>query len=139
MNKQYFVAIGVITNEKGDILLSQRDDTLSPYSHKKWQLPGGGVDHGEHPKEALIREIEEETGIKIAITNNHPKVFSHVFLEKNTHVVILAYPAVYVSGTIDISQDEDTADAKWFAYDTIDFSTCLPLTKDIIDEIRKAQ
>ena len=29
----------------------------------KWTLPGGGVDHGEHPDAGLVRELVEETGL----------------------------------------------------------------------------
>ncbi len=32
-----------------------------------WTLPGGGVDHGEHPEQSLRREVLEETGLKIEI------------------------------------------------------------------------
>lgn len=32
----------------------------------RWTLPGGGIDHGEDPREALVREVYEETGLHIA-------------------------------------------------------------------------
>lgn len=43
----------------------------------KWTLVGGGVDFGESPKEAVIREIEEEAGIKIETEPKLLDVFSH--------------------------------------------------------------
>ncbi|HEX4190754.1 MAG TPA: NUDIX domain-containing protein [Marmoricola sp.] len=44
-----------------EILLAR----LSRYAVESghWTLPGGGVDHGEHPAEALVREMLEETGL----------------------------------------------------------------------------
>lgn len=35
------------------------------YAHKKWTFPGGGVKKNENFEKAAIRELEEETGIKI--------------------------------------------------------------------------
>lgn len=49
--------------------LLRRDDKIllariAPHiASEVWALPGGGVDHGEHPREALRREIYEETGL----------------------------------------------------------------------------
>ena len=51
-------ASGLIVNEMGQILLIQRDDSRS------WGLPGGGLDQGELPTQAVTREVEEETGLK---------------------------------------------------------------------------
>ena len=38
----------------------------------KWELPGGGLDFGESPKEGMKREIEEEMGIKVLSVSDHP-------------------------------------------------------------------
>lgn len=33
----------------------------------RWTLPGGGVDHGEHPLTAAVREVHEETGMEVDV------------------------------------------------------------------------
>ena len=32
-----------------------------------WTLPGGGVDHGEHPRDTVVREVHEETGLVVEV------------------------------------------------------------------------
>lgn len=46
----------------GDAILLTR---ISPagYPTGSWTLPGGGVDHGESPHDAVVRELYEETGL----------------------------------------------------------------------------
>jgi ADP-ribose pyrophosphatase YjhB (NUDIX family) len=51
-------SVAVIFDKKGRILLQKRADK------KKWGLPGGVVELGESVEDALIREVEEETGLK---------------------------------------------------------------------------
>jgi 8-oxo-dGTP pyrophosphatase MutT (NUDIX family) len=55
------------------ILLTQLASRIS--SDEKWHLPGGGVDHGENPRDALIREIREETGL-VAEVGDTARVYS---------------------------------------------------------------
>ena len=33
----------------------------------RWTLPGGGLDHGEDPRDGAVREVEEETGYRVAL------------------------------------------------------------------------
>ncbi|MEK9173722.1 MAG: NUDIX domain-containing protein, partial [Patescibacteria group bacterium] len=72
------VVIGLIKNEKGEILLQKRLDPLIPAAHEKWEFPGGRIDFGESPEEALIRETREEVGCGIRIQQLLPLVQSPV-------------------------------------------------------------
>ncbi len=54
-------AFGVIFDDRGRVLLCRRRDM------DVWNLPGGGVLHGELPSEAVIREVREETGLNVAV------------------------------------------------------------------------
>ncbi|WP_193143352.1 MULTISPECIES: RNA pyrophosphohydrolase [unclassified Meridianimarinicoccus] len=48
----------VLANRAGHVFAAQRIDTANA-----WQLPQGGIDEDEDPREAALRELQEETGI----------------------------------------------------------------------------
>lgn len=47
------------------ILLSRLSDALT--RSPLWTLPGGGLDHGEDPRAAVVREVYEETGLDVTV------------------------------------------------------------------------
>jgi len=58
--RQRIAAYALIT--RGDeVLLTQM--SARTRIEGRWTLPGGGIDHGEDPREALVREVHEETGL----------------------------------------------------------------------------
>ena len=59
-----FVAAGLIIRD-GQVLIGQRrpDQVMA----LKWEFPGGKIEHGESPQQALARELQEELGIQAVI------------------------------------------------------------------------
>lgn len=57
------VAAGVILDQQGNVLLAQRPEG-KPWAGW-WEFPGGKIEQGETPHQALIRELKEELGIDV--------------------------------------------------------------------------
>lgn len=135
--KRYVAVVAIIFDSNGKVLLTRRNEPKSTHAHGKWQFPGGGIKFGEHPKEALFREIKEEIGITIQLLSEEPLVHSQVFEHENIHVVLLGYPARYLNGTIDITHDKATDAASWYHYEDIDFPLCLPQVKEMMNKAKR--
>ena len=60
---QFLVGVtGIIFNNKNEVLLFKHT-----YRQHSWSLPGGYMKSGEHPREALEREIKEESGLVVSV------------------------------------------------------------------------
>ena len=59
---------------KALILSPEGNKFLAAYKSekKKWDLPGGGIEHGEDPHRAIVREIEEEMGLQVISISRAP-------------------------------------------------------------------
>jgi putative (di)nucleoside polyphosphate hydrolase len=54
----------MLINRQGKVFVARRAN--SSRDHDAWQMPQGAIDEGETPKEAVLRELEEETGTRKA-------------------------------------------------------------------------
>jgi len=110
-------AAGVVINEHGEILLQRRSDFGT------WGLPGGTIEPGENPADAVVREVWEETGIHVV-----PEQIIGVFSGPEFHTL---YPngdeAMYVSitfrcrpvgGTLQVDGDE-SLEVRYFRSDEL--------------------
>src|SRR5579862_5336909 len=96
--KRSLPAIAIIFNAKNEILLSRRFAKGEKW-HAMWQFPGGGIEFGEDPKAAAIRETLEEVGVKIKLLSNYSIVMNHTNPDAQTKedYVCIGYPAEYIS------------------------------------------
>jgi len=63
--RRRIAAYGVCRDANGRILLVRASAESS--NHGLWLLPGGGIEHGEHPATAVVRELAEETGLMVTV------------------------------------------------------------------------
>ncbi|WP_045858166.1 8-oxo-dGTP diphosphatase MutT [Teredinibacter purpureus] len=62
--KQVRVAVGVVLNAANEVLIAQRQS--GQHLAGLWEFPGGKIEMGESCAQALVRELWEEVGIKVA-------------------------------------------------------------------------
>lgn len=96
-----------------------------------WEFPGGKIEEGEMPQEALVREIEEELGIEIVVGDlidtveyDYPKF----------HLSMDCFWAEIVFGDVVLKEHEA---AKWLTKETLDSFEWLPADTSIIAYIRE--
>lgn len=61
--KRIEVAVGVMFNDQGQVLVGQR--IVQDQYFEKWEFPGGKLEVGESPTQALARELKEELSIDV--------------------------------------------------------------------------
>jgi 8-oxo-dGTP diphosphatase len=69
-----FVVAAALINQSGDIFVQKRPTGKAMAG--LWEFPGGKVEAGEVPKQALVRELREEIGIEIRAEDLIPATFA---------------------------------------------------------------
>ncbi|MBG0563272.1 NUDIX hydrolase [Actinoplanes aureus] len=64
--KRRAAAYGVCRATDGRVLLTRGSDACA--FPGVWSLPGGGIDHGEHPGDTIVREFAEESGLEVRVS-----------------------------------------------------------------------
>jgi 8-oxo-dGTP diphosphatase len=103
-------------NEIGELLVHQRSDT------GRWSLPGGAVDPGEQPADAVVREVLEETGVRVA-----PTRITGVYLTPEVRYpngdlvqyVITAFECTSDPGDLPRVNDDESLAVGYFALDAL--------------------
>ena len=100
----------VITKEtEPKVLLIQRG--IDPYKGC-WAFPGGFMNMDETTEECAIRELEEETGLKLS-TIHQIGAYSKVDRDPRGRTITVAYLAI-IDAPVEVAGQDDAAKAEWF-------------------------
>lgn len=108
------VAVGaVILDEAGRVLLVKHVPERKSYWQGKWICPGGRLQVGESIEQGILREIREETGLRIRLSR--PLVpFERIVHGDDgvlLHVIYIDYIAETVGGTLHAA--DDVGEVRW--------------------------
>lgn len=106
------VGVGAVVIHEGRVLLIQRGK--EPL-RGRWVVPGGTVELGESLRDAIVREVEEETGVLVEPLDVLT-VFDRIERREGIvayHYVIVDYRCRYLSGPL--RAGSDALDAAWVA------------------------
>jgi ADP-ribose pyrophosphatase YjhB (NUDIX family) len=103
----------MVQNSDGDVLMAKVE---RGHFHGFWTLPGGYMDHDEHPAIGCVRETLEELGLEIILEPTEPVVTQNIFNDEGISFVSFTYKSTWDGNLSELKlQTEEISEAKWFS------------------------
>lgn len=132
--KREFSAGGIVFNSKGQVLLTKHSQ------NKHWSFPKGLIDPGQTSKEAALREVKEEGGVKAEIVDK-AGYSKYVYTYKGEKIfkVVTYFLMQYISGDPK-NHDWEVEEAGWYepeaALEQLTFSQDKTLLKKALELLK---
>jgi ADP-ribose pyrophosphatase YjhB (NUDIX family) len=130
MNLAPQVAVGAVAVHERELLLIRRGHGPAA---GRWSVPGGRVHFGEDLREAVVRELYEETGLEGVVTSFLGWVERIGTDPEPYHFVILDF-AVDILDPDNPTPGDDAKDAKWVPFEELDHLHLVDGLEDFLTE-----
>ncbi len=124
-----FVVAAALVDQNDNILVQQRPNG-KPMAGL-WEFPGGKVEAGETPEDALVRELQEELGLAVDRASLSPLAFASEPLD-NKHLLLLLYTCHQWTG--EATNIESTA-IKWLPAKELRHLEMPPADQPLVEQL----
>ena len=122
------VACAVVVRDR-KVLATRRGVNMA--QPLKWEFPGGKVEQGETPQEALVREIAEELGIEIEVGIALSSVVHHY---ENISIELIPFLALLRKGNIQLAEHDAYC---WASSEELKALDWTPADVPVVEEVVK--
>lgn len=129
MERRFFVAVKALLFDQDKLLLVKRSNKARG-EHHYWELPGGRMEFGETPEEALLRELAEETGLSAKILC--PLQTWNFFREETTQIVGVTFLCKATTNKVRLSDELEAY--VWVHLDEISQYNIIPT---VLNDLKK--
>ena len=133
-------AYGIITNNNHIALIKKGRGGYTGL----YDLPGGGIEHQETPKDALIREIMEEVGAKVTdyklldvISNNIVWEIKKNYYEDLHHIGVIYLTTIENNQIKEDPDGIDSLGAAWHDLNSVDLNKLTPFAKYAVNYLKR--
>ena len=95
--------------EDGSVLLMREN-----YDRRRWGFPGGALEPGETPDQAVVREVREETGLEVRVD-----AYVGSYSLADSSLVAHLFRCTIVAGTPAVPETGEIADVGWWPVDAV--------------------
>lgn len=125
----------VIWNDKSEIVLIRRGKAPR---RDQWSIPGGHLEWGESLRDAVLREVREETGLIVEIAgliDTVDLITRNETGDATRHYVLVDFAARLIAG--ELRAGSDATEARWVAFSGLNDYPLWSETRRVIEESRR--
>ena len=125
------VAAGILLNAAGEVLITER--LCDGPFNGLWEFPGGKIDSGESPPDALRRELREELDIDATAVESFMSL-SHTYPDRSVDLEFF-----FVTHWDGVPRGVEGQGVRWVAIDALNPEELLPADAPLVEALRRQQ